>query len=92
MPDLPTLEQKLKAVRQEVRTLQVIAMHPDQSEEKLELLRNLERLKREEVKQHLQAIERVNRRQRREKRTKQAALALFRMIFSHTEIPPNFEQ
>jgi hypothetical protein len=57
MPDLPTLERKLKEVRQEVRNLQVMAMRPDQSTEKLELLRNLERSTRAEVKLRLKAVE-----------------------------------
>ncbi len=40
--DLPTLERKLKGVRQEVRNLQVMQMCPNQPAEKLKLLSELE--------------------------------------------------
>jgi hypothetical protein len=56
MPDIETLERELRAVRQEVRNLQVLAMRPNQSAEKLELLRNLERSARAEVKLRLKAL------------------------------------
>jgi hypothetical protein len=56
MPDIETLERELRAVRQEVRNLQVLAMRPNQSAEKLELLRNLERSARAEVKFRLKAL------------------------------------
>jgi hypothetical protein len=62
MPDLPTLERKLKGVRQEVRNLQVMQMRPDQSAEKLKLLADLERSARAEVKLRLKAIEHVKQR------------------------------
>ena len=54
--DLPTLEQKLKGVRQEVRNLQVMQMRPNQSAKKLELLADLERSARAEVKLRLKAL------------------------------------
>jgi hypothetical protein len=56
MPDIETLEHELRAVRQEVRNLQVLAMRPNQSAEKLELLRNLEQSARAEVKLRLKAL------------------------------------
>jgi hypothetical protein len=87
MLDLPTQEQKLKAARQEVRTLQVLQMRPDQSAEMLELLRNVERLAREEVSLRREAIEQAKRQQRRGRRTKEAAVALLRMIFSYRNSP-----
>ena len=55
-PDLPTLERKLKGVRQEVRNLQVMQMHPGQSPEKLKLLADLERSARAEVKLRVKAL------------------------------------
>ena len=57
MPDLPTLERKLKGVRQEVRNLQVLQMRPNQPPEKLALLRDLEMSARAEVKLRLKALE-----------------------------------
>ena len=54
--DLPTLERKLKGVRQEVRNLQVMQMRPNQSAKKLELLADLERSARAEVKLRLKAL------------------------------------
>jgi hypothetical protein len=56
MPDIETLEHELRAVRQEVRNLQVLAMRPNQSAEKLELLRNLEQSARAEVKLRLKVL------------------------------------
>jgi hypothetical protein len=56
MRDLPTLERELRDARQEVRNLQVLAMRPGLSAEKLELLRNLERSARAEVKLRLKAV------------------------------------
>jgi hypothetical protein len=56
-PDLPTLERKLKGVRQEVRNLQVMQMRPDQPAEKLKLLADLERSARAEVKLRQKALE-----------------------------------
>jgi hypothetical protein len=56
MPDIETLERELRAVRQEVRNLQVLAMRPNLSAEKLELVRNLERSARAEVKLRLEAL------------------------------------
>jgi hypothetical protein len=56
-PDLPTLERKLKGVRQEVRNLQVMQMRPGQSAEKLRLLAELERSARAEVKLRQKALE-----------------------------------
>lgn len=56
MPDLPTLERKLKNVRQELRNLQVMQMRPGQSAQKLAFLRDLERSARAEVKLRLKAI------------------------------------
>ena len=53
---LPTLERKLKGVRQEVRNLQVMQMRPNQSAKKLELLADLERSARAEVKLRLKAL------------------------------------
>jgi hypothetical protein len=55
-PDIPTLERKLKGVRQEVRNLQVMQMRPGQSAEKLKLLADLERSARAEVKLRLKAL------------------------------------
>jgi hypothetical protein len=57
MRDLPTLELELRAVRQEVRNLQVLAMRPGQTTEKLQLLAELERSARAEVKLRWKAIE-----------------------------------
>jgi hypothetical protein len=57
MPDLPTLERKLKRVRQEVRNLQVMQMRPGQSAKKLNLLADLERSARAEVKLRIKALE-----------------------------------
>lgn len=57
MPNLPSLEQKLRAARQEVRNLQVMAMQPGQSAEKLKLLADLKRSARAEVKLRLKAIQ-----------------------------------
>jgi hypothetical protein len=57
MPDLPTLERKLKGVHQGVRNLQVLQMRPGLPAAKLELLRNLERSARAEVKLRLKALE-----------------------------------
>jgi hypothetical protein len=54
---LPSLEQKLRAARQEVRNIQVMAMQPGQSAEKLKLLADLERSARAEVKLRLKAIQ-----------------------------------
>jgi hypothetical protein len=59
MPDLLTLERKLKGVRQEVRNLQVMRMRPGQSAKKLKLLADLERSARAEVKLRLKALERA---------------------------------
>jgi hypothetical protein len=53
---LPTLERKLKGVRQEVRNLQLMQMRPDQSAEKLKLLADLERSARAEAKLRLKAL------------------------------------
>ena len=50
MYDLETLHRKIKSRRQEVRNLQVLALRPGHSPEKLEHLRNLERSARAEVK------------------------------------------
>ncbi len=55
--DLPTLERKLKGVRQEVRNLQVMQMRPNQSAEKLKLLADLERSARAETKLRVKALE-----------------------------------
>jgi hypothetical protein len=55
--DLPTLERKLKGVRQEVRNLQVMQMRPGQSAKKLKLLADLERSARAEAKLRLKALE-----------------------------------
>jgi hypothetical protein len=55
--DLQALERKLKAVRQEVRNLQVIQMRPNQSAKKLKLLADLERSARAEVKLRLKALD-----------------------------------
>jgi hypothetical protein len=57
MLDLKVLHQKLEAARREVRNLTVMQMRPDQSSEKLEMLRDLERSARAEVKARLLAIE-----------------------------------
>jgi hypothetical protein len=56
MPDLPTLERKLCAARQEVRNLQVMAMRPNLSAERRVLIRDLERSARAEVKLRIKAI------------------------------------
>lgn len=55
-PDLPTLEQKLKGVRQEVRNLQVMQMHPGRSTDDLKNLADLERSARAEVKLRVKAL------------------------------------
>lgn len=52
MPDLPTNERELKNTRHEVRNLQVMQMRPDQSAEKLALLRDLKMAARAEVQQN----------------------------------------
>jgi hypothetical protein len=61
MPDLPTLERKLRGVRQEVvrqevRNLQVLGMRPNYRQ-KAEFIRRLERSARAEVKLRLKALE-----------------------------------
>ena len=56
MRDLQTLRQELKDARQEVRNLIVMAMRPDISPAKAELIRNLERSARAEVKLRLKAL------------------------------------
>jgi hypothetical protein len=50
MYDEQTLLRKIASRRQEVRNLQVLALRPGHSPEKLEFLRNLERSARAEVK------------------------------------------
>ena len=55
-PDLATLERKLKGVRQEVRNLQVMQMHPGRSAEDLRNLADLERSARAEVKLRVKAL------------------------------------
>lgn len=57
MPDLKTLQTKLADARQEVRNLTVIAMHPDLTPEKREIVRQLERSARAEVKCRIKALE-----------------------------------
>jgi hypothetical protein len=57
MPDLPTLERKLRDVRQEVRNLQVMQMRPGQSAEKLALLRDLEMSARAETKSRKRSVQ-----------------------------------
>ena len=56
MRDLQTLRQKLKDARQEVRNLTVMAMRPDLTPEKAELVRNLERSARAVAKLRLKAL------------------------------------
>jgi hypothetical protein len=60
-PDLPTLEKKLKAARQEVRNLQVLSMDPSLPPHKAELVRNRERSARAEVKLRVKALEHAKR-------------------------------
>ena len=55
--DLPTLERKLKGVRQEVRNLQVMQMRPNQPAEKLKLLSELERSARAEAQPRQRALQ-----------------------------------
>lgn len=57
MIDLKVLQTKLDDARQEVRNLTVIAMHPDLTPEKRELVRQLERSARAEVKARQMALE-----------------------------------
>jgi hypothetical protein len=57
MPDLPTLQRKLKDVRQEIRNLQVMQMRPGQSAQELKVLSDLERSARAEVKLRVKALE-----------------------------------
>jgi hypothetical protein len=57
MPDLPTMERKLRKVRREARNLRVLQMRSWLPEEKLELLHQMERSARAEVKLRLKAIE-----------------------------------
>jgi hypothetical protein len=57
MPDLATLELKLRDTRQEIRNLQVMQMRPGLSEEKRKFLHDLERSARAEVKLRLKAID-----------------------------------
>src|ERR1700738_739885 len=55
--DLTELERKLRLTRQQIRTLQVMAMRPGQSPAQLKLLRDLELSARAVVKVHLKSIE-----------------------------------
>jgi hypothetical protein len=57
IPDLPTLERKLKGVRQEVRNLVVMQMRPGRTSEQLKVLSDLERSARAEVKLRVKALE-----------------------------------
>jgi hypothetical protein len=57
MRDMDTLQRELKAARQELHNLQVMALRPDQSPERLEMIRKLELSCRAEVKLRLKAIE-----------------------------------
>ena len=56
MRDLQTLRLKLRDARQEVRNLTVMAMRPDLTPEKAELVRNLERSARAVAKLRLKAL------------------------------------
>jgi hypothetical protein len=56
MPDFEKLEQDLRDTRQEVRNLTVMAMSPDLSPEKADLIRALERSARAEVKLRLKHL------------------------------------
>jgi hypothetical protein len=59
MPDSPSAKQQekdLASTRQEVRNLTVMALRPDLSPEKRELIRNLERSARAEVKLWVKAL------------------------------------
>jgi hypothetical protein len=57
MLDLAALQQELKYFRQEVMTLQVMALRPGQSAAELRWLRQREREARAKVKRHVRAIE-----------------------------------
>jgi hypothetical protein len=57
MPDLATMELKLRHTRWQIRNLQVMQMRPGQSAEELKFFGDLERSARALVKVLLQAIE-----------------------------------
>ena len=57
MPDLKTLERKAAGAHQEVRNLIVMQLRPNQSPEKLALLRLLERSARAEARLRDMALE-----------------------------------
>ena len=57
MRDMEELQRALKAARQELHNLQVMALRPDQSPERLEMLRKLEVSCRAEIKLRQKAIE-----------------------------------
>jgi hypothetical protein len=57
LPPMETLLRELKAARQELHNLQVMAMKPGRTAEQLERLRNLEQSVRAEIKLRRQAIE-----------------------------------
>lgn len=56
-PELGTLQRRLADARREVSNLIVIAMHPDLTPEKREIVRKLERSARAEVRLRLKALE-----------------------------------
>jgi hypothetical protein len=74
MPDLATLRLKLADARQEVRNLTVMAMRPDLSPARAELLRNAERSARAEVKLRVKALRYAESLQRED--TLRAAISL----------------
>ncbi len=55
-PSLQTLREELADARQEVRNLVVMAMRPDQSKEKVDVLHELERSARAEVRLRVRAL------------------------------------
>jgi hypothetical protein len=57
LPPMETLLLELKAARQELHNLQVMAMKPDRTAEQLEMLHQFERSCRAEIKLRRRAIE-----------------------------------
>ena len=57
MPDLETLQQKMRECRQEIRNLTIMGIKPDLTLEKKAFLHDLERSARAELKLRHKAIE-----------------------------------